>query len=374
MRIAINGFGRIGRCIIRAAYERSLLSDQAPFVRSKISPTKTLSSKKVASTNKEAFFEIVAINELADPATIAYLTQYDSTHGRFPAAVDIVESKNISHLNIKGEQGHCQAQLYAKKNIAQLPWAESGVDWVLECTGEVKTREKAMLHLQQGVKGVLLSNPGESDIPVAVMGVNDGFLSQPNGELPKVISAASCTSNALIPALSVLHKHFGIEGGVITTIHAAMHDQPVIDAYHGDDLRKNRASSQSFIPVQTELAAGIGRVLPELAGRFVAQAIRVPVSNVSALNVTLNLSNDVTKSSINQVLDDASRQYPKDVLSITTEPLASCDFVHHPCSGTIDASQTQVVNKRSVNLLIWFDNEWAFVNRMLDILQLIEGA
>lgn len=348
MRVAINGFGRIGRCLLRAAYERSLLN----------------------SENGNGFLEIVAINELADPGTIAYLTQYDSTHGRFPAVVNTVEQNSQSYLNVNGDSGHCNPILYAESNVSNLPWNKLSIDWVLECTGEVKSHTAISAHLKQDVRGVLLSNPGEADIPVAIMGVSDHLVSN---ETAGVLSAASCTSNALIPALSVLHQHFGIESGVVTTIHAAMHDQPVIDAYHGDDLRKNRASSESFIPVRTELAAGIDRVLPELAGRFVAQAIRVPVSNVSALNVTLNLSNKVSEQQINEALLSASKQFPENVLAVTNEPLASCDFVHHPVSGTVDAAQTQVVNEQSVNLLIWFDNEWAFVNRMLDILVKING-
>ncbi len=344
MRVAINGFGRIGRCLLRAAYERSLL-------------------------NKKAL-EIVAINEVATADTIAYLTQYDSTHGRFPASVSTYKKESGHYLNVNGPLGESEALLISEADVHQLPWHELDVDWVFECTGEIFTNDQAGGHLQSGAKGVLLSNPGEHDIPVAMLGLSDSLFDK----TPAVISAASCTSNALLPAVATLHNHFGIESGVITTIHAAMHDQPVIDAYHGSDLRKNRASSQSFIPVQTELAAGVGRVLPELAGRFVAHAIRVPVNNVSALNVTLNLSSDVTASLINRTLAEASEALPKNVLAITNEPLASCDFVHHPVSGTIDAAQTQVVNKRSVNLLIWFDNEWAFVNRMLDIVLRIQAS
>ena len=354
MRVAINGFGRIGRCLLRAAYERSMLGVSS-------------------SENKSASIEIVAINELASPKTIAYLTQYDSTHGRFPASVSIAEQDHLDCVVINGELGYCQPKLFAQESIAQLPWAELGVDWVLECTGEISSIDIASSHLQKGVSGVLLSNPGEVDIPVVVMGVSDEALIQDGLTVPTVLSAASCTSNALIPALAALHRDFGIESGVVTTIHAAMHDQPVIDAYHGDDLRKNRASSKSFIPVHTELAAGIGRVLPELSGKFVAQAIRVPVNNVSALNVTLNLSSDVTVEGVNDALCKAGEAYPDGVLAITEEPLASCDFMHHPVSGTVDAEQTQVVNGRSVNLLIWFDNEWAFVNRMLDILQSVSA-
>jgi D-erythrose 4-phosphate dehydrogenase len=210
---------------------------------------------------------------------------------------------------------------------------------------------------------VLLSNPGESGIPVVVCGVNPALLDTS----PPLASAASCTSNALIPVLHVLHEAFGISNGIITTIHASMHDQPVIDAYHSDDLRKNRAASQSIIPVDTGLALGIGRVLPELEGKFAAHAVRVPVNNVSALNITLNLNCLTDVTAVNGVLQQAAKTSLEGVMGFTQERLASCDFNHDARSGIIDAQQT-LVSENTVNLLVWFDNEWAFANRMLDLL------
>ncbi|MBT8148575.1 MAG: erythrose-4-phosphate dehydrogenase, partial [Gammaproteobacteria bacterium] len=221
----------------------------------------------------------------------------------------------------------------------------------------------AQAHLQAGARAVLLSNPGEAQIPAIVYGVNQRLLA---GQ-PAIASAASCTSNALVPVLHVLQRSFGIESGVITTIHASMHDQPVIDAYHSDDLRKNRAASQSVIPVDTSLAAGIGRILPGLDGRFVAHALRVPVNNVSALNITLNLNQATSAEQINQALYEASVGELAGVLGYTTERLASCDFNHDTRSGIIDALQTQLCAGRTANLLVWFDNEWGFANRMLDL-------
>lgn len=362
MRIAINGFGRVGRCVLRAAYERQLLS--------------TSDSQSPADT-----FDLVAINEIADAETLAYLTQYDSTHGRFPAKVHV--ANDCLQLAGLGERTEIvESTLLAIPEVSCLPWDTLDVDCVLECTGEVKTLAEANDHLDAGAEQVILSNPGESSIPAIVYGVNHQELLATGDFSPKthrIVSAASCTSNALLPAVAALDEAFGVDSGVVTTIHAAMHDQPVIDAYHGSDLRKNRASSQSFIPVATELASGVGRVLPHLTGRFVAQAIRVPVTNVSALNVTLNLkkttiNSALTPEMINDILRQAGIRFPAEVLSVSDLPLASCDFIHDPCSGTIDAQQTQVVGDGTVNLLIWFDNEWAFANRMLDILLLLQQA
>ena len=333
MRIAINGYGRIGRCVLRACFERKDTAD----------------------------LSIVSINELADHEAISYLTKFDSTHGLFPGSVDYKASDDstCSQLLINNEK----IDLYNIKKIADLPWSEQNIDILLECTGTITSKKIASKHNLAGAKKVILSNPGESDIPAIVFGVNH----QQDICKELIISAASCTSNALIPVLSTLDKLFGIENGVITTIHASMHDQPVIDAYHSKDLRRNRAASQSIIPVDTALAEGIGRVLPKLSGKFVAQALRVPVNNVSALNLTANLSTPVTLENINSCLQEASDQDLEGVLGYTNEPLASCDFNHDFHSGIVDANQTRVSNGNTINILIWFDNEWAFANRMIDI-------
>lgn len=331
MRVAINGYGRIGRSILRAAMLRK---DCAKL-------------------------EFVAINELASPDAIDYLTQYDSTHGRFPGQV-ILQS---GHLLLKTHFAKVNAEIFNQSDSSLLPWKERVIDLVLECSGGQGNLSSAAQHLTAGANRVLLSQPGEADIPAIVYGVNHTSLDA-NAE---IVSAASCTSNALISCISVIQQEFGIENGVITTIHASMHDQPVIDAYHSNDLRKNRAASQSIIPVDTALATGVARILPELEGRFVAHALRVPVNNVSALNVTLNLQSDVTVEGVNAAIKIAAEGALSGVLGYTEEPLASCDYNGDPRSGIVDARQTVVSGNKTVNLFIWFDNEWAFANRMLDI-------
>ena len=331
MRIAINGYGRIGRCVLRAAMER----------------------------DDCAALEFVAVNELANADALHYLTRYDSTHGRFPGHVTLENNQ----LLLQSGQQRKSVRLFCEREAASLPWRELAVALVLECTGQITTADKAQAHMQAGASAVLLSNPGEAAIPAIVFGVNQELL----GAEPVLASAASCTSNALIPALSVMQRAFGVSSGIVTTIHASMHDQPVIDAYHSEDLRKNRSASQSVIPVDTSLAAGVGRILPELEGKLAAHALRVPVNNVSALNVTLNLNTKVDAASVNKVLRKAAQTGLQGVLGYTEERLASCDFNHDTRSGIIDAQQTLVSGETTVNLLIWFDNEWAFANRMLDL-------
>lgn len=344
MRLAINGYGRVGRCLLRAWHERD--------------DTQSLS--------------MVVINELASHDAIAYLTQYDSTHGRFPADVSCAVKSGGSHADNAAEQqllidkagiNEIAIDLLQQADQSQLPWQALDIDLVMECTGKITTAVEAKKHIDSGAKRVLLSNPGEALIPALVYGVNHHAIN----EEQNILSAASCTSNALVPVLSVLDNAFGVENGVVTTIHASMHDQPVIDAYHSQDLRRNRAASQSIIPVDTALAQGIDRVLPHLQGKFVAHALRVPVNNVSALNVTINLRAEVTETQINHCLKDASENGLAGVLGYTEALLASCDFNHDARSGVIDANQTRVSAGRTVNVLIWFDNEWAFANRMLDL-------
>jgi len=311
--------------------------------------------------------ELVAINELASPNEIAYLTQYDSTHGRFGGEISVVEKSRRAQLQIKTATANHKVNVLGEADASQLPWADLGIELVLECTGGIHTEQAAWAHVEAGANRVLLSNPGEPPIQAVVYGINHEQITtnQP------ILSAASCTSNALIPALAIIDEAFGISSGVITTIHASMHDQPVIDAYHSNDLRKNRAASQSIIPVDTGLAAGIGRILPNLANRFTAHALRVPVNNVSAINVTLNLNAVVDSETVNSVLKRHSQRLPSYVLGYSDEKLASCDFNHDLHSGIIDLAQTQVADEKTVNLLIWFDNEWAFANRMLDLAKLM---
>jgi D-erythrose 4-phosphate dehydrogenase len=328
LRLAINGYGRIGRCVLRALFEAGL-HDR---------------------------LQIVAINELADCKTIAHLTKYDSTHGRFPGAVSL--SDDCLHID-----GHSIQVLHCKR-ITDLPWAALGVDLVLECTGAFSDRATAQLHIDQGAKRVLFSQPAEADVDATIVyGVNEQDLTCAH----TIVSNASCTTNCSIPVIQALHEAFGVESGVITTLHSAMNDQPVIDAYHHTDLRKTRSAINSIIPVDTGLARGIERFLPELAGRFEAQAMRVPTANVSAIDLTVLVQRDVTVAEVNAMLKRVAGTHFHGVLGYTEELLASCDFNHDAHSGVVDAGQTRVANKRLVKVLTWFDNEWGYANRMLDV-------
>ncbi len=299
--------------------------------------------------------ELVALNEIADLQTLAHLTRYDSTHGKFPGTVEVIGSA----LLINGRRiavSHTAA-------IGALPWRELGVDLVLECTGAFTDRATAELHLQQGAKRVLFSQPAEGDVDATIVyGVNHQTLRAEH----TIISNASCTTNCIVPVIELLQAAFGVEHGVITTIHSAMNDQPVLDAYHHTDLRKTRSAFQSIIPVDTGLARGIDRILPALAGRFEAQAMRVPVVNVSAIDLSVVLGSTVTRTQVNDAIKQAAAAFTPGVLGWTEEPLASCDFNHDSRSAIVDLSQTRLSGGRLLKVLVWFDNEWGFANRMLD--------
>jgi D-erythrose 4-phosphate dehydrogenase len=326
IRIAINGFGRIGRSILRALYERNL-QDQ---------------------------LQVVAINELADLESVSYMLRYDSTHGRFSGSVETKENGLI----VNGDA----IQVFHESEVSSLPWQSLGIDLVLECTGVITNRDHAELHLVQGAKRVLISHPAESSVDATVIqGFNQHTLRADN----KIISNGSCSTNCLIPVLQLLNTEFGIKRGMTTTIHSAMNDQPVIDAYHSD-LRRTRAAVQSIIPVETGLAIGIARLMPELANKFESLHIRVPTLNVSVLDVTLQLEENVTVEQVNSVLKQATESQLEGILAFTQEPHASVDFNHDPHSGVVDATQTRVSDGSLVKLMIWFDNEWGFANRMID--------
>ncbi|MCB1732505.1 MAG: erythrose-4-phosphate dehydrogenase, partial [Halieaceae bacterium] len=263
LRLAINGYGRIGRSVLRALYESRLRSQ----------------------------LQVVAVNELADARTVLHLTRYDSTHGRFPGTLE----GDDRQLRVNGDA----ITLLRQPDISDLPWGELGIDIVLECSGAFSDRATAEQHLRQGAGRVLFSQPGEPDVDATVVyGVNHEALQGDH----RIVSAASCTTNAIVPVIRALHQAVGIDSGTITTIHSAMNDQPVLDAYHHTDLRKTRAASQSIIPVDTGLARGVERVLPEMAGRFTAQALRVPTLNVSALDLTVLTCSDTDTGAINRAL------------------------------------------------------------------------
>ena len=330
MRIAINGFGRIGRSVLRALYESDLYSE----------------------------LQVVAVNELADCKTVGHLLRYDSTHGRFCGDVTMADDL----LTVNGDQ----IRVFHHDNIDDLPWGEVDIDVVLECTGSFDDRATAERHLAQGARRVLFSQPARPEMDATVVyGINEELLNADS----TIVSGASCTTNCVVPVIKALHDAVGVEYGVITTIHSAMNDQPLIDAYHHTDLRKTRSAVQSIIPIETGLARGIDRVLPELAGRFEAQAMRVPTINVSAIDLSVQLTGDADADGVNQILRMAADNRFKGVLGYTEEPLASCDFNHDSRSGIVDAGQTRVSGKRLAKILIWFDNEWGYANRLLDVLR-----
>jgi glyceraldehyde-3-phosphate dehydrogenase type I len=260
--------------------------------------------------------------------------------------------------------GGDEISLLRHPDIHDLHWSDLGVDMVLECTGAFSDRATAEQHLKRGASRVLFSQPAQADVDATVVyGVNHTTLSARD----RIVSNASCTTNAIVPVIQALDEGLGIDCGTITTIHSAMNDQPVLDAYHHTDLRKTRSASQSIIPVDTGLARGVERILPAMEGRFTAQALRVPTLNVSALDLTVTVRRDCDNAGVNDLLREASARRFEGVLGYTDEPLASCDFNHDARSGVVDASQTRVSGGRLVKVLTWFDNEWAYANRMLDV-------
>ena len=324
VKVAINGFGRIGRNILRAIIE---------------------------SERKD--LEVVAINDLGSTEVNAHLLEFDSVHGKFYG--DIKTTRNS--IIVEGRE----IQVTSIKQPAALPW--KNIDIAMECTGIFTDREKAASHLKNGCSRVLISAPAKNADKTIVYGVNHQQLS---GNM-NVVSAASCTTNAVVPVLATLDETFGIEAATITTIHSLMNDQPVLDAYHHTDLRKTRAASQSIIPVDTGLAVGIERILPQLAGKLSAHALRVPTTKVSAIELTVATERTVSSDQINSALREAAEGPLAGVLDYSLEPLASCDFAGEAASAIVDAKQTQVAAGRLAKILIWFDNEWAYASRMIDV-------
>jgi len=327
-RIAINGYGRIGQSVLRALFERKL----------------------------ETTLQPVAINELAEIETISYLTRYDTTHGRFPGSVRvegdglIIGDQSIRVLNVK--------------NPSDLPWEALGIDLLFECSGSFSDRATATQHLKSGAPRLLFSQPATSDVDATVVfGLNEHSVSASD----QIVSAASCTTNCVIPVLDALDREFGIDYGVTTTIHSAMNDQPVIDSYHNTDLRLTRSALQSIIPVDTGLSKGIDRLLPHLEGRFKCRHIRVPTTNVSLMDMSISLQRDTTEAEVNALFKEIANGPLKGLLGFTEEAHASVDFNHDSHSVVVDGTQTCVSGKRLLKLVCWFDNEWGFANRMLDI-------
>jgi glyceraldehyde 3-phosphate dehydrogenase len=326
IKVAINGYGRIGRNVLRAHYEGGKKHDLA----------------------------IVALNDLGSPETNAHLTRYDTVHGKFPGKVDVDGDAMV----VNGDR----IKVLAQKNPAELPWAALGVDVVLECTGLFTTKEKASAHLRGGAKKVLISAPGGKDVDATIVyGVNHTTLKASD----TVISNASCTTNCLAPLVKALHDKIGVVTGLMTTIHSYTNDQVLTDVYH-EDLRRARSATMSMIPTKTGAAAAVGLVLPELNGKLDGYAIRVPTINVSIVDLSFIAARDTTVNEVNAIMKAASESGPlAGLLGYSTGPLVSVDFNHDARSSVFDATLTKV-SGRLVKVSSWYDNEWGFSNRMLD--------
>lgn len=326
IKVGINGYGRIGRNVLRALYE--------------------------SGRNKE--IQVVAINDLGDAETNAHLTRYDTAHGRFPGEVKVDGDSMV----VNGDR----IRVLAQRDPSKLPWGELGVDFVLECTGLFTSKAKASAHLAGGAKKVVISAPGGDDVDATVVyGVNHQILRASH----TVISNASCTTNCLAPVAQVLHENIGIESGLMTTVHAYTNDQVLTDVYHSD-LRRARSATMSMIPTKTGAAAAVGLVLPELKGKFDGFAVRVPTINVSLVDLTFTPKRATTVAEINQLMKAAAEGPLKGVLAYTEAPLVSIDYNHDAHSSTFDATMTKVIGGNLVKVCAWYDNEWGFSNRMLD--------
>lgn len=334
IKVAINGYGRIGRNILRAHYESGKKND----------------------------IQIVAINDLGNTESNAHLTRYDTAHGKFPGTV-VVEGDNMI---VNGDK----IRVFAQRNPADIPWGELGVDVVLECTGFFTTKEKASAHIKSGAKKVIISAPGGKDVDATVVfGVNQGILKSSH----TVISNASCTTNCLAPLVKPLNDKIGLLNGLMTTVHAYTNDQVLTDVIH-EDLRRARSATQSMIPTKTGAALAVGLVLPELDGKLDGYAIRVPTINVSIVDLSFIAARDTTVDEINALMKAAADTGPlKGILTYNTEPLVSVDFNHNPASSNFDATLTKV-SGRLVKVSSWYDNEWGFSNRMLDTTMALMAA
>ena len=323
-KIAINGFGRIGRMVCRALYE------------------------------KNKYSQLCAINDLAAPQTSAHLLKYDSVHQQMPASIKI---KNGSLL-INEHSIH----LLSNANPSELPWQELGIDIVLECSGRFTSRAKAAQHLSAGAERVLISAPATDADKTIVVGVNDKEITSAD----KIISNGSCTTNCLAPVAALLDKHIGIEKGYMTTVHAYTADQATVDVAH-KDLRRARAAAINIIPTSTGAAKALGLVLPALKGKLDGCAVRVPTANVSMIDLTILASRSTNPEEINRIMTEAAAGELANILAVNTLPLVSSDFIHDPHSSIFDATQTQVVGDNFVRVLAWYDNEWGFSNRMVEL-------
>ncbi len=330
LRLAINGFGRIGRCLLRAVHEAGLQDE----------------------------LRIVAINEPSEPESIAYLTRFDSTHGRFAGRVELTAGKLVV-------DGGAIALTHSTEPEG-VAWDDLGIDLLVECSGQYATRPQLERFLGAGCPRLLLSQPGHSaeDVDATVVfGLNHRQLTGRE----RIVSNASCTTNAIVPVMHLLDRAFGLEYAMLTTLHSLMNDQPILDGFHHADLRCTRSALQSIIPVSTGLARGVQRLLPALAGRVQAKAIRVPTLNVSAIDLVATLKTEVDSAALNRLFADAASGEWAGILAYSDDPHASIDFNHHPQSAIVDGCQTRTSGPLLANLMVWFDNEWGYASRLIDM-------
>ncbi len=326
IKVGINGYGRIGRNILRALYEAKRTSE----------------------------IQIVALNDLGDANTNAHLTRYDTAHGKFPGEVKVDGDSMV----VNGDR----IRVLAERDPAKLPWGELGVEYVLECTGLFTSKAKAGAHLKGGAKRVVISAPGGEDVDATIVyGVNHNVLTAAH----TVISNASCTTNCLAPIVKVLHDNIGVVSGIMTTVHAYTNDQVLTDVYHSD-LRRARSATMSMIPTKTGAAAAVGLVLPELKGKLDGFAVRVPTINVSLVDLTFTAKRATSAQEINSLMKAASGAAFKGLIAYSDGPLVSIDFNHDAHSASYDATLTKVIDGTLVKVCAWYDNEWGFSNRMLD--------
>jgi len=327
VKVGINGFGRIGRLILRAGLERT------------------------------PELEFVAVNDLGNAATNAHLFKYDSVHGRFPGNV----AANGDSMSVDGRT----IKVLSERDPQRLPWGDLGVDVVVESTGLFTDAEKARAHLDGGARKVVISAPAKNEDITVCMGVNDAAY---NPAEHHIVSNASCTTNCLAPVAKVVHDAFGIETGFMTTVHAYTNDQVILDTVH-KDLRRARAAGLSIIPTTTGAAKAVALVLPELKGRFNGMALRVPVSDVSLVDLTATLSKDATVEDVNAELREAADGALDGILAVSDEPLVSTDFLHDSHSSIVDAPSTMMLGARTVKVLAWYDNEWGYSCRVVDLVR-----
>jgi glyceraldehyde 3-phosphate dehydrogenase len=331
-KIAINGFGRIGRCVVRAMAERNVKD-----------------------------LEIVAINDLTDAKTLAHLYNYDTVHGHAPHRARALDGQI--------DFGSCKAKILAEKDPAKLPWKDLGVDLVFECTGLFTDKEKAQVHLAAGAKKVLISAPAKNHDLTVVLGVNQEKYDPGKHH---ILSNGSCTTNCLAPVAKVLLDNFGLKHGLMTTVHSYTNDQAVLDIPHRKgDLRRARAAAMNMIPSSTGAAKALAEVIPELKGKFDGQSLRVPTMDVSIVDLTFETDKPMTKDAIHAAMKAASEGAMKGILGYTEEQLVSSDYIGDPRSSIFDATITQVMGDKFAKIFSWYDNEWGFSNRMIELAQLV---